>query len=360
MSWSLKVARIAGINVYVHVTFLIIVAWFAFQYYVSHHQSVWAALYGAGLISSVFGVVVLHELGHALAARMFGVRTRDITLYLIGGVARLERMPEDPKQEFTIAVAGPAVNVVLAVICAIFIQKFPDLTGRLTFDAIGENFVVEMFRVNVWLVLFNMIPAFPMDGGRVLRAILAMTMDYVKATQIAAGLGQAIAFGFGFLGLMQGMPLLMFVALFIWIAANQEAQVTGLRHALAGVPVVRAMIRQFQTLGPEQTLADAANEILGGFQQDFPVVQGGTVVGVLTGRDVFEKIHKQGDGIRVAEAMRKEFVTADPYEMLESAYQRLQSSECRSMPVIHRGQLVGLLTPDNVGEYLMLREAMRG
>ena len=358
MGWSLKIARIAGINVYVHVTFLIIVAWFTYQYYFAHGQKAEAAAYGAVYILSVFGVVVLHEFGHAMAARMYGVRTRDITLYLIGGVARLERMPEDPRQEFVVAVAGPAVNVVLAALCLLFMFKLPGLAEKMTFEAIGQNYLEDMFAVNVVLVLFNMIPAFPMDGGRVLRALLAMTMDYVKATQIAAGLGQFIAFGLGFLGLMGGNPLLLFVALFVWIAAGQESQTTGLRYALAGVPVVRAMIRQFHSLRPDQTLAEAADEILAGFQQDFPVVENGKVVGVLMGRDVFEGMRKSGENVPVSEAMCGDFVVADPYEMLESAYRRLQESPCRSMPVVHRGRLVGLLTPENISEYLMLREAV--
>lgn len=354
MSWSLKIARIAGINVYVHISFLLLVIWFSWGYYQAG-QTAQAALYGAIFICTVFGIVVLHELGHALTARYYGIQTKDITLFLFGGVARLERMPDDPKKELVVALAGPAVNVVLAGVCYLFLTEIPKLENYQRFDEVFKNFVGDLFYINIVLAVFNMIPAFPMDGGRVLRAILAMFMDYVRATQLAASLGQALAIGLGLYGLMIGAYMAVFVAFFVWIAASQEAHVASIRSALAGVPVARAMIRQFQVLSPHQPLAEAGDQILGGFQQDFPVVEDGRVVGMLLARDIFDAFRNDRESSPVAEIMHKQFVTADPHEMLESAFRRLQESEIRSMPVLYRGQLVGLLTPDNIGEFLMLR-----
>ena len=248
MGWSWRIGRIAGIDVYVHPTFLLLLAWVAWSYY-SEHGDVGEAVYGVTFIIALFGIVVLHELGHALTARHYGIRTRDITLLPIGGVARLERIPEVPSQELAVAVAGPAVNVVLA--CVIYAGLW--MAGGLGTpnDALkgGGGFWQQLFWVNVSLVVFNMVPAFPMDGGRVFRALLAMRLDYVQATQIAAGLGQAIAIVFGLLGL-QYNPFLIFIALFVWLAGNQEAGLVQIRSALGNIPVMRAMVTDFRTCIP--------------------------------------------------------------------------------------------------------------
>jgi Zn-dependent protease/predicted transcriptional regulator len=358
VSWSIKIARVGGIDIFIHLTFVLLVAWVAIARY-AEHQSLAEAAYGLTFILSVFAIVVLHELGHAMAARWFGIPTRDITLYPIGGVARLERIPEDPKQEFIVAIAGPLVNVVLASLLYLLLSQVPDPAVLDRVEKVGSKLMAELFWVNVGLVVFNMIPAFPMDGGRVLRAVLAMFLPHVRATQIAATLGQAFAFVLGFWGLMSGSPIPIFIAFFVWMAAAQESHHVSVKSALAGVPVSDAMITRYQTLQPNQPLRDVVELILSGFQQDFPVTRQGEVVGMLTRNDVVERLKSQGEEIPVEQAMTSHFSTADPFETLERAFFRLQECECHSMPVIHRGQLVGLLTPENVGEFLMLRDAIR-
>lgn len=358
MSWSLKIARIAGINIYVHITFLLLVAWFSWMAY-TEQQTVQAALNSAVFVLAVFGIVVLHELGHALSARWFGIQTKDITLFLFGGVARLERMPDDPKKELVVALAGPAVNVVLAGLCYLFLAELPNIEKYHKFSDVFTEFMESMLWVNVALAVFNMIPAFPMDGGRVLRAILAVFMDYYVATQVAAFLGQALAIGFGVLGLMNANYVLVFVALFVWMAASQEANVASIRAALGGVPVYRAMIQQFESLSPQQTLAEAGRKVLAGFQQDFPVVDNHRVVGLLLAQDIFEAFRDHREGDVVADVMITDFATADPHEMLESAFRRMQETGIRAMPVLYRGELKGILTPDNISEYLHLRPRSR-
>ena len=284
MGWSWRIGRIAGIDVYVHPTFLLLLAWVAWSHYAEHGN--WGeAVYGVIFIIALFTIVVMHEFGHALTARHFGIKTRDITLLPIGGVARLERIPEVPSQELAVAVAGPAVNVVLAAL----IYAGLAVTGGLgSLDDVlkgGGGFWQQLFWVNVSLVVFNMVPAFPMDGGRVFRALLAMRLDYVQATQIAASVGQAIAIVFGLLGLSYN-PFLIFIALFVWLAGTQEAGFVQIRSALGNIPVMRAMVTDFRTLHPDDPIGRAVDHVLAGFQQDFPVVEDGRLVGVLTRNDL--------------------------------------------------------------------------
>ncbi len=232
MKWSWRIGRIAGIDVYVHATFLLLLAWVAISHYLENQRLADAA-YGLFFIITLFGIVVLHELGHALTARRFGIRTRDITLLPIGGLARLERMPEAPRQELLVALAGPAVNVALAGMLLAILAFTSELVALNDVKLVGGSFLANLVFVNVALAVFNMLPAFPMDGGRVLRACLAMRMDYVRATQVAANIGQALALMLGFLGLFSNNPFLVFIALFVWMGAAQEASMVQMKAALA-------------------------------------------------------------------------------------------------------------------------------
>jgi len=357
MKWQWKIARIAGIDVYMHATFLLLIGWVALSHWTGQ-QSWSAVLAGVFFILLLFVFVVMHEYGHALTARKYGIKTRDITLYPIGGVARLERMPEKPIEELWVALAGPAVNVVAAIVL------FGYLVVSGTFQPVGSltistgSLVERLMAVNLWLVLFNLIPAFPMDGGRVLRALLGLRLEYVQATQIAANIGQAIAFVFGFIGLFSN-PFLVFIALFVWMGAAQEASMVQMKYSLGNIPVTRAMMTDFQTLAPQDTLARVVGLILAGAQHDFPVIQDERVVGILD-RDSFMKaLSEGGQSLLVADVMRRDVTEIDSHEMVEAALQRLQENGSKTLPVTHNGQLVGLVTSENVTEYLMIRSAMR-
>jgi Zn-dependent protease/CBS domain-containing protein len=340
-----------------HATFPLLVAWWgASRYFVRHHwPDVWG---GVASIFVLFAIVVLHELGHALAARKFGIRTHDITLLPIGGVARLERMPQDPKQELIVALAGPAVNAVFVVLLLPWLM-FPNILHRLqALPVIGGDFVGNLMWINLLLAAFNLIPAFPMDGGRVLRAFLAMRIDYVRATNIAANLGQGFALVLGFSGLFSN-PFLVFIALFVWIGAAGEAATVQMKSALSGIPINRAMATEFRTLSPDETLQDAAQHVVAGFQQDFPVVEDGRLVGVLTRANLLRILAEDDRHLLVSEAMNKNFVTAQPSEMLESAFQRLQTCECHSIPVVENGRVLGILTVESLGELLVLQPPLK-
>jgi Zn-dependent protease len=272
MRWSWKLGTFAGIGVHVHATFLILVAWLVLLEWNQGHRG--GAVFGGLLfILALFACVVMHEFGHALTARRFGIPTRDITLLPIGGISRMQRIPDDPRQELWIALAGPAVSIAIAA--ALFALLLA--TGvRVPFKRFatwsGASFVEQLMFANIVLAIFNLLPAFPMDGGRILRAALARYMDYSRATQVAATVGQGMAFIFGALGLFTN-PFLLFIALFVWIGATQESVAVQMKVALVGIPVSEVTVTEFSSLSPSDPLHRAVELMLHGTQQDFPVLE---------------------------------------------------------------------------------------
>jgi Zn-dependent protease/CBS domain-containing protein len=358
MKWSWKLGTVAGIGLYVHATFFLLIAWVGVTYWLAGGSA--AALSGIAFILALFACVVLHELGHALTARRYGIRTRDITLLPIGGVSRLERIPDDPRQEVWVSLAGPLVNVVIAAVLYAWLLLSQTWRPLSALTMAGGPFLERLLLVNVSLAVFNLLPAFPMDGGRVLRALLAMRMDYVRATQVAAQVGQAMALVFGLLGLFTN-PFLVFIAFFVWIGAAQEASMVQMRTAFSGIPVSRAMLTDFHTVAPDDSGKRVLELIVAGSQQDFPVVDGGQgsrPVGVLLRSDVLKALAQRGSDWRVRDIMRREFEVVDAADMLDTAFARLQSCNCHTLPVTSRGALVGLLTMENVGEFLLIQSAL--
>jgi Zn-dependent protease len=357
MKWSLKIGRFAGIDVYMHFTFLLLIGWVALLHW-RQGQSIAAAAAGVIFILAVFLCVVLHEFGHALAARRYGIKTRDIILLPIGGVARLERLPTNPLQELWVALAGPAVNVVIAAGLFIWLKSTASFEPLQMLTMTTGPFLERILAVNLFLVAFNMIPAFPMDGGRVLRAILATRKDYARATQIAASIGQGIAVFFGLIGLFYN-PMLLFIAFFVWIGAAQEASSAQMKSAIGGIPVRQAMLTDFKTLHKGDSLERAVELTLAGSQKDFPVVSNGHIEGILTQTDLLKALSAREQHPTVTSAMQKNFVTVDSLEMLESAFAKLKDCNCHTLPVTLNGKLAGLLTMDNLGEFLRIQAALK-
>ncbi len=363
MRWSIKLGKYLGIDVYLHVTFLLFLVFIAAAHGTAG-GSLWAAWQGLAFMVSVFGCVLLHEYGHALMARRFGIRTRDITLLPIGGVARLERMPDQPIQELWVALAGPAVNVVIVVILAVLVVVAGEEFSVVRLDMAEGSFALRLLFVNVMLVVFNLIPAFPMDGGRVLRSLLALRIEYARATRVAASLGQAIALVFalfGLLGLLGGMgnPLLLFIAFFVWIGAGQEAEMAQIRSTMRGARVRDAMLTNYWSLAPRDTLSRAVDLVMAGSQQDFPVVNGGTAVGVLTRHGLLSALSNQGRDLVVESAMEREFPICLAEDELEAAMANPRIKALGAVPVIADGRLVGLLTWENISEFVMIQSALK-
>ncbi len=357
MSWSFPIGRLFGSEVRVHVTFFLLLAWIAIAHY--QQGGTQAALEGVAFILALFACVIAHEFGHALAARRYGIRTPDITLLPIGGLARLERMPENPRQEIIVALAGPAVNVVIAAVLILAMHSSVNLDALQRLDNPNLSFAMRLASVNIFLVLFNLIPAFPMDGGRVFRAVLAIWYPRRQATNIAAKVGQALAFGFGFLGLIGGNPLLIFIAIFVYLAATAEAQMVGLQDVSRHVGVGDAMITHFESLGPQATIGDAAELLLSTTQHEFPIVDGaGRLRGFLTRNSMIAALSKSGPATPVIEAMTADIPTIPAMARLEAALKLLQERGAPAVGVIDRsGRFVGYVTSENVGELMMLQKA---
>ncbi len=358
MRWQWKLGTFAGIDVFVHATFLLLIGWIGYSHWLQY-GTITKVAEGILFILALFLCVVLHEYGHALTARKYGIKTRDITLYPIGGVARLEQMPDKPIEELWVALMGPAVNVVIAAALFAYLFVTNGLVPLTDLTIASGSFLGRLMAVNISLVLFNLIPAFPMDGGRVLRALLAMRMEYVRATQVAANIGQGLAFILGLIGLFNN-PFLLFIAFFVWIGASQEASLVQMKNSISGIPVTRAMLTDFKTLSPRDTLAQAVGLLLSGSQHDFPVVDAnGEVIGILE-RDMFiHALSERGQSVPVVEVMRRNVPSVDSHEMVETAVTRLQESGAKTLPVMHGRQFVGLVNSENITEFLMIRSALK-
>lgn len=356
MKWAFKIGRFAGIDVFIHATFLLLIGWVALIHW-QHGQSFAAVASGVVFILAVFLCVTLHEYGHALTARRYGVKTKDIVLLPIGGVARLERLPTRPSEELFVALAGPAVNVVIAILLWLWLRVSGTMAPMSELTVTTGPFLERIMAVNLFLALFNMIPAFPMDGGRVLRSLLAVRMGHAPATRIAASVGQGLAYVFGFIGLVY-QPMLLFIAFFVWIGAAQEASLAHMRSAAGGISVEQVMQTDFRTLSPDDSLAHAAELTLAGSQKDFPVVNGMGILGVLTQTRLLATLNREGGNPPVSSAMETHFTTVNALDTLETAFARLEDCRCRSLPVVKEGRLVGILTMENVGEFLRIQSAL--
>ena len=356
MSWSLNIGTVAGTVVRVHLTFLLFLAWLFFaSYSASGAAAAWDTLLFMVLL---FLCVLLHEFGHIFTARAFGVTTPFVTLLPIGGVAQLERIPEEPWEEFLIAIAGPLVNVAIAILLIVFAGASLS-SNAAAVDNAQITMVDRLAAVNIFLAVFNLIPAFPMDGGRVLRAALASRMGYVRATEIAAAIGQFTAFALGFIGLLYN-PILIFIAIFVYLAASSESHMVALRSVSRGVPVSHAMMTQFATLSPTAPVEDAVQTLLATSQGEFPVVDGmGKPVGVLDRAALIRALKSLGPEAAVSEAMNPEIPTIGHRQTLEQAFRLLQEKSAPAVGVIDgAGRLVGLITSETIAEMMMLQQAL--
>jgi Zn-dependent protease len=352
MSWSWSIGRMFGIRIKIHVTFVLFVGWIAVSQGILAGDTARAVL-SVVLMLLVFLCVLLHELGHALTARRYGVGTRDIILLPIGGVARLERMPEKPIQEMVVALAGPAVNVAIALVLfgvmAAFRVSMTDLS-------VTGNVMESLLYINVVIVLFNLIPAFPMDGGRVLRAALAMRLPFERATQIASYIGQGVAVIFGLIGFFTGHVMLLFVAMFVFRAASEERGFARRRATLQPLPVSAAMVTEFDVVEAE-TSVGAARGRFGAGNGELLVVHDGAPVGLTSGAELAEAA--AADAARpVGVVMRPDQSYAELSETLEAVVRRMQTTRRGTVPVMQGGRLVGLVTVESVQHMIMRQQAM--
>jgi Zn-dependent protease len=360
MKNALSLPKIAGISVYIHWTFSILIAWIIFTNLRAGMDAThigWMLLF----VLSLFGCVTLHELGHALAARRYGIKTIDITLYPIGGVARLEKMPEKPVQELVVALAGPLVNVVIMLLLLPVIANYswPEEETQQVMIINRNSFLPMLGIINIWLAVFNLIPAFPMDGGRVLRALLSMRINRVKATQLAATIGQIIAVGFVFAGFYLN-PFLIFIGLFIILGARSEAEMVKSQSFLEGFTARDALMTNFQVLDKAQPLSDAVRLLLDGEAKNFLVSDNGAVYAVLNRDHIIRGIQAAGESAAVQSVADANLFYADVQAPLQDVLMEFQKSRQPIILVQERGQLAGIIDLDNISELMMIHAARGG
>jgi Zn-dependent protease/CBS domain-containing protein len=356
MRWSLTLGRIAGTEIRIHFTFFLFLIWLWFVYY--RQGGTPAAWQGVIFVALLFLCVLLHEFGHIFAARRYGVKAPDVTLWPFGGIANLDRIPEKPSEELVIAIAGPLVNVVIAGALLLYLGSTTDAVHLMRVEEANVGLAAKLAGANLFLALFNMIPAFPMDGGRVLRALLALKFGFARATELAAAIGQGFAVVLGIIGIF-GNPMLVIIAIFVFLAASGEAGHVQLQQVARGAIVADAMITKFETLGPQSRVQDAVEALIRTTQREFPVVDGaGHLRGVLTRDAMIRALQARGPDAPVLEAMDSEIPTISARASLETALKKLSGE---SKPVIGvtdaSGKLIGMLTAENLGEMMMVRAA---
>jgi Zn-dependent protease/predicted transcriptional regulator len=357
MKWSLKIARLSGIDVYLHFTFLLLIAWIGLAYW-QLEGSVQAVIAGVGFILALFACVVLHELGHAFTARKFGIRTRSIVLLPIGGIASIEKTPEDPRQEILIALAGPAVSFGIAGLLWLVLSASSGIGAPTEFSLSEGSFLQRLMLVNLLLGAFNLLPAFPMDGGRVFRALLSLRLGPLRATRIAAVVAQAAAVLLALVGMRYNLFLVL-IAVFIWIGATTEASLASAKSVLSGITARSAMETNFEVLAYDDSLGRAVALTLDGSQKDFPVMRDGRVIGVLRQADLLRGLHDHGKLCRVDQVMQAQPVQMDIGESLEHVLEDTDVSQSGLLVITDHGRMAGIIDIDNLMELLRINKALQ-
>ncbi len=354
MSWSFAIGRLFGSELRVHITFFLLLAWIGYVAYAEGGPE--AALSNILFVLALFACVVAHEFGHALTARRYGIKTPDITLLPIGGLARLERMPEKPAQEIIVALAGPAVNIVIWAILVLGFGVGSNPANLAEIDYSGAAFLERLALVNLFLAVFNMIPAFPMDGGRVFRAALCLVTNRVRATRIAATAGQIVAFALGFAGLSTGNPLLILIAFFVFIAAGAESNDVAMRSIARRMMARDAMITQFEALAPSDSLEAAGQALIRTTQAEFPVLNAdGTLYGFLTRAALLGATGRpDAKTLSVSELATQGIPVLPLTAGLEKVLDGLHQGAPAVAICAVGGQVIGYVTRENIGELMIL------
>jgi len=340
--------RVFGVPIRFHFTFILLLVFLIFVGVGGKQSAATTATY----VVALFGSVLLHEICHALVARLYGLQTLEIVMFPIGGVSRLESQPK-ANQEPLIALAGPAANLIIGV--ALLATQHDFLPLEKLAVPTDANLVERIALGNLLLGLFNLLPAYPMDGGRILRSLIALSKPEAQATQIAASAGRFLAIAMGLFGLLSQNFVLIFVALFVYLGAAQEGAAARGRSLTSGFPVRAAMITDFHTLSHSNTIREAGDLLLSTSQQDFPVMHGNEVIGLLTRSALLRAMLSAGPDSYVAAAMDRNFLRVPPDMSLTDALPLVSGAGSCAL-VMDSDQLVGLLTAENLYEFTLLRQ----
>jgi Zn-dependent protease len=357
MKGSFNLGKIAGIGIFIHWTFSLLILFVVYVNYKAG-QNVTQILWSVLFIVCIFLTVVLHELGHALTAKKFGIKTKDITLLPIGGLARLERLPEKPSEELMVAFAGPLVNIVLAFITSLFItlpDNPEDVVAQLSDGVNANNFFLNFYLVNIVLAIFNLIPAFPMDGGRVLRALLSYKLERPLATKIAARIGQLLAMGFVFLGFFSN-PFLIFIGIFVFMGAQIESEYTETKYMLKGYKVRNVLMKQYPTIDYNETLETAVKLMLDSQNKHFLVTENGIPMGTLNREQIIEGLSRKKEESGISSIMDRELIVLQADSMLVDVFELVYKHKSTLMLVMEDNQLIGTLDTENLMEFILINE----
>jgi Zn-dependent protease len=365
MRWALTLGTIRGIQIRIHATFLLLIPCAAYYWGVVARGGWSGALFGIAIICVVFLFVVLHDLAHSLVARHYGTPVREIELSPIGGIAKMDSMPQEPWQELTMSLAGPLVNLVSVMplgLAALWMIQDGAIRSRDHFLYLltrpsWQGFILNLLVCNVLLALFNLFPAFPMDGGRILRSILAWRMGQTRGTLWAAYIGQVAAVALGILGVLSTNVIVLLVALAFFVAARQQYRATELQADLGGMPVSQTLITTAPTLSPDDHLASAVQLAMHGQPGPYAVVASGQLVGLLTPVDITSALEVYTDEIRIGDIMRQQFPNLLPADTLARAHQLMATSGLHALPVVEDGQYLGMITAPQIREIQALLTA---
>jgi Zn-dependent protease/predicted transcriptional regulator len=355
MGWSLNIGKIFGIRFRIHITFFLLVAFIFVS--VLRDDGLKKAFIATAFICAVFACVLIHEIGHSLIALLFGKRAKSITLLPIGGIAALEELPEKPLQEIAMAIIGPLINLAIAALIFLFIGSWTGIGEPNLYPDSTRSFFAELINVNIFLALFNLIPAFPMDGGRVLRGVLALKLNFLKATNVAVIIGQAFATLFIFIGLFTNWWLAL-IGLFLYLGAGSEKQQTVLRSYLHQVPVKEAMTTEFVSLSPDALLSTVLQHFHHGLQENFPVIDNQKIIGILTKDSILSSLREKDLNIPVWKIMDTDFVSVSPDTSLDNVYKLLLSTRKNALIVTDQQTVVGIISLDGISRFFMVRSAL--
>ncbi|TDE06913.1 site-2 protease family protein [Flavobacterium sandaracinum] len=357
MKGSFKLGKIADIGIFVHWTFSLLILFIIFINY-RLGQNATQILWSVVFILSIFITVVMHELGHALAAKKYHINTKDITLLPIGGLARLEKIPEKPIEELIVAIAGPLVNITLALITGIFItipNTSEQLMAELSSGVNANNFFLNFFFVNFWLAVFNLIPAFPMDGGRILRAILSFRLQRHIATRISARIGQFLALGFILLGFFTS-PFLVIIGIFVIIGAQVEADYTESKFMLKGFKVHDVIMKDYPKIEATDTVKTAVALVLNSQNKNFLITESGIPVGTLNRDQIIMALSNKGEEEFISNVMDRNLIFLDAHSLLENVFELIQLHKSRLILVMENNEVAGTLDLENLMEFILINE----
>jgi Zn-dependent protease/predicted transcriptional regulator len=353
------IVKLAGIGLYIHWTFSLLIVYIIYinmKAGLDPTQISWSVLF----VLAMFVCVILHELGHALTARRFGIKTEDITLYPIGGVAKLERIPERPYQELLVSIAGPLVNIAIMLLLLPFfydtdvIQMLGNDGGIIT----PANFLTSLAFLNVWLALFNLIPAFPMDGGRILRSLLAMRFSRLKATAYAVGIGKILAFGFIIAGFFYN-PFLIFIGVFVILGAQAEYEMVKNKDAVTGLTSSDAMMSQWHEFEADQPLSSAIDALLRTDSKSFLIRENGTYVGTLDRDTMIKALRDRGDSVPIGDVCDRQLSYVDMETPVDHVFSRFRDDRVPLVLVMDKGNLVGVIDAENIAELILVKQALK-